>query len=50
MISIVIAVHYQVIVFGSLYGKSFSRKMPQKTTSSITLVQKGDPNNLKDNP
>ncbi|KAH1145490.1 hypothetical protein GLYMA_15G041700v4 [Glycine max] len=39
-----------VIVFGSLYGKSFSRKMPQKTTSSITLVQKGDPNNLKDNP
>ncbi|KAG4972333.1 hypothetical protein AAZX31_13G313900 [Glycine max] len=38
-----------VIVFGSLYGKSFSRKMPQKTTPSIALVQNGDPNNLKDN-
>jgi len=40
----------QVIVFGSLYGKSFTRKAPQKTTSSAELVQNGDSNNLKDNP
>ncbi|KAK7335752.1 hypothetical protein VNO80_27770 [Phaseolus coccineus] len=39
-----------VIVFGSLYGKSFTRKAPQKTTSSAELVQNGDSNNLKDNP
>ncbi|XP_047174615.1 UDP-galactose/UDP-glucose transporter 5-like [Vigna umbellata] len=40
-----------VIVFGSLYGKSFTRKPPQKTTSSSAeLVQNGDSNNLKHNP
>ncbi|XP_019457926.1 PREDICTED: UDP-galactose/UDP-glucose transporter 5-like [Lupinus angustifolius] len=36
-----------VIVFGSLYAKSFWRKAPQKTTS---IVQNGESNNLKENP
>ncbi|KAK7272092.1 hypothetical protein RJT34_28485 [Clitoria ternatea] len=39
-----------VIVFGSLYSKSFLRKAPQKTTSTAAVVQNGDSNNLKDNP
>ncbi|KAE9587927.1 hypothetical protein Lal_00003238 [Lupinus albus] len=39
-----------VIVFGSLYAKSFWRKAPQKTTASVALVQNGDANNLKENP
>ncbi|KAL5082467.1 hypothetical protein RYX36_010888 [Vicia faba] len=46
-----------VIVFGSLYGKSFWKKAPQKTTSptststsTVELVQNEESNNLKDNP
>ncbi|KAK7312500.1 hypothetical protein VNO77_36401 [Canavalia gladiata] len=39
-----------VIVFGAIYARSFLRKAPEKTTSSVELVQKGNPNNLKENP
>lgn len=39
-----------VIVFGSLYAKSFWKKAPQKTTSSVAPVQNENSNDLKDNP
>ncbi|KAL2332101.1 hypothetical protein Fmac_019682 [Flemingia macrophylla] len=39
-----------VIVFGSLYAKTFSRKAPRKTNPFEEPVQNGDSNNLKDNP
>ncbi|KAI4334481.1 hypothetical protein L6164_019169 [Bauhinia variegata] len=38
-----------VVVFGSLYTKSFLRKAPQKTSSSEP-VQNGDSNNVKEIP
>jgi len=41
--------HCQVIVFGSLYAKSFWKKAPQKTTSEAP-VQNEKSNDLKDNP
>ncbi|KAK7261439.1 hypothetical protein RIF29_27750 [Crotalaria pallida] len=39
-----------VIVFGSLYAKTFWKKAPQKTTPSVALVNNGNSNNLKENP
>ncbi|XP_020214045.1 UDP-galactose/UDP-glucose transporter 5B [Cajanus cajan] len=40
-----------VIVFGAIYAKSFMRKAPEKTTSSVEQsVQNGNSNNLKENP
>ncbi|XP_004487040.1 UDP-galactose/UDP-glucose transporter 5 [Cicer arietinum] len=39
-----------VIVFASLYAKSFWKKAPQRTTSSVALVQKENSNDLKDSP
>ncbi|KAL2328709.1 hypothetical protein Fmac_022136 [Flemingia macrophylla] len=38
------------IVFGSIYAKSFMRKAPEKTTSSVEPVQNGNSNNFKVNP
>ncbi|XP_057449112.1 UDP-galactose/UDP-glucose transporter 5-like isoform X1 [Lotus japonicus] len=39
-----------VIVFGSIYVKSFMRKAPEKTTSSVEQVQNGISSNSKENP
>lgn len=40
-----------VIVFGAIYAKSFMRKAPEKTASSVEQsVQNGNSNNLKENP
>lgn len=50
VLNIVMASHCQVIVFGSLYAKSFWKKAPQKTTSSVAPVQNENSNDLKDNP
>ena len=50
MRSLLTPLNYQVIVFGAIYAKSFLRKAPEKTTSSVEHVQNGNSNNLKENP
>ncbi|AES88806.2 UDP-galactose transporter 1 [Medicago truncatula] len=39
-----------VVVFGTIYAKSFLRKTPQRTTSLEETVQNGNSNNLRENP
>jgi len=50
MINLLTPVNYQVVVFGTIYAKSFLRKTPQRTTSPAETVQNGNSNNLRENP